>query len=355
MFRHEMLCDLKLETLIMDYQSVIKDSDEHCDKSDPSSRAFFTFYAMKSAYLLVSRLGAENLNLHESNLLSRNLGNGCVDEVEMPRLSDVVKSSNSIMSAFESGDQVSLLRSLQEIGVFELCPRADEQLVRMGRLSKRVGGIARLALLVELVRFASELREHDALRGFLQESWEWMPSGWELYNLYIAEGILLLDSEDWRGAVSCLEKSTDACLTDGSTSLSCGLRAPNFRLADGLLKAGYGASVLKHLAECQDIWRLRWMPMRDWIRAIESGATPDLLNSSVVAGMNLPSCRMFLQWMHTRTLVADYAAQVPRMAKSRREVMDERKRLTEDGRRFLSQSIKESLARESERIDQEES
>jgi hypothetical protein len=43
------------------------------------------------------------------------------------------------------------------------------------------------------------------------------------------------------------------------------------------------------------------------------------------------------------------------MAKSRREVMDERKRLTEDGRRFLSERIKESLTRESERIDQEES
>jgi len=355
MFSPELLCELKLETLIMSYQSVIKESEEHCDKSDPSSRAFFTFYAMKSAYLLVSLLGAENLNLHESDPLSRNLGNGCVDEVQMPRLSDVGKASNSIISAFESGDRVSLLRSLQEIGVFELCPRADEQLERMGRFSKRVGGIARLALLVELVRFASELREHDALRGFLLESWEWRPSGWELYNLYIAEGILSLDSEDWKGAVSCLEHSTDACLTNGATSLSCGLRAPNFRLADGLLKAGYGASVLKHLAECQDIWRLRWMPMHDWIRAIESGATPDLLNSSVVAGMNLPSCRMFLQWMHTRTLVADYAAQAPRRSKSRREVMDERKMLTEDGRRFLSEGIKESLARELGKSDQEES
>jgi hypothetical protein len=355
MFRPELLCDLKLETLVMDYQIVIKDSEERCNQSVPSSREFFTFYAMKSAYLLVSLLEAEDFNLHESGLLSRNLGDGYVDEVQMPRLSDVVKLSSSTIEAFESGDQVSLLRLLQEIGVFDLCPRADEQLERMGRFSKRVGGIARLALLVELVRFASELLEHDALRGFLQEAWEWMPSGWELYNLYIAEGILLLDSEDWRGAVSCLEKSTDACLTDGSTSLSCGLRAPNFRLADGLLKAGYRASVLKHLAECQDIWRLRWMPMRDWIRAIESGETPDFLNSSVVAGMNLPSCRMFLQWMHTQTLVADYAAQAPRMAKSRQEVMDERKMLTEDGRRFLSKRIKESLARESERIDQEES
>jgi len=355
MFRHELLCDLQFETLLMDYRDVIKESEEHCNQSVPSSREFFTFYAMKSAYLLFIRIGVEDFNLHELDLLSRNLGNVYVDEVQMPRFSDVVKISSSIINAFESGDQVSLLRLLQEIGVFDLCPRADDQLERMGIFSKRVGGIARLALLVELVRFASELREHDALRGFLQESWEWMPNGWELYNLYIAEGILLLDSEDWRGAVSCLEKSTDACLTDGSTSLSCGLRAPNFRLADGLLKAGYRASVLKHLEECQDIWRLRWMPMRDWIKAIESGAVPDLLDSSVVAGMNLPSCRMFLQWMHTRTLVADYAAQAPRSAKSRREVMDERKMLTEDGRRFLSQSIKESLARESERIDQEES
>jgi hypothetical protein len=355
MFGPEVLCDLKLETLLMDYQIVIKDSQEHCGKPDTIARAFFTIYAMKSAYLIVNRLGAENLNLYESDLLSRNLGNDYVNEVQMPRLSDVVKNSSSIIDAFESGDQVSLLRLLQEIGVFDLCPRADEQLERMGRFSKRVGGIARLALLVELVRFASELREHDALRGFLQESWEWMPSGWELYNLYIAEGLLLLDSEDWRGAVSCLEKSTDACLTDGATSLNCGLRAPNFLLADGLLKAGYGASVLKHLVECQDIWRRAWMPMGDWIRAIKSGAMPDLLNSSAVAGMNLPSCRMFLQWMHTRTLVADYAAQAPRMAKSRREVMDERKRLTEDGRRFLSERIKESLTRESERIDQEES
>jgi len=349
MFRSEISGDPALKTLIMNYQIVIRDNENYCETSDPLSQVIFSFYAMKSAYLIVKLLREENIYPGESSLLARNLGDAPVDKTQMPRLSTVLSNSNSILNAFESGDRASLLRLLGEIGVFEFCPNADEQLQRMRRFSKFVNGNARIVLLVELVLFACELRDYDAMRGFLLESWEWKPDGWELYNLYIGEGLLSLDSGDWEAAISCLEKSTDACLTDGKTAQRCGLRAPNFRLADGLLKAGYELPVLKHLTECQDIWRLGWMPMRNWIKIIEGGAIPDLLDSPTVASMNLPSCRLYLQWLRARTLDADHpVANVPRSVGSRREVTDERMRLAEDGKKLLSEGIKEWLTREVE-------
>lgn len=331
-------------TLIADYQSVIQDIERCSDKSDPRPGAFFSFYAMKSAFLLVKVIGGEKPSTNHTECP--------IDEVQTPKFSDVRSASNSIVSAYESGDRDLLLRSLHEIGVFEFCPSADEQLERMAKLSNAIDGSARLVLLVELVRFASELCAYDALRGFLLESWELRPSGWELYNLYIAEGLLSLDSGDWTGAIGCLEKSTDACLTDGQTCLMSGLRAPNFRLADELLKAGYTVPVLKHLAECQDIWRRGWMPMSDWINSIERGDIPDLLDSGMVACMNLPSCRAFLQWTRAQTLAAgDAATQIQPRAKSRRDVNEERMRLAEDGKKLLSEGIKEWLTREVEGID----
>jgi len=327
-------------TLIADYQSVIQDIERCSDKSDPRPGAFFSFYAMKSAFLLVKVVGGEFL---------RNQTDCPIDEVRTPKLSDVRRASNSIVDAYESGDRDLLLRSLHEIGVFEFCPSTDEQLERMAKLSTAIHGSARLVLLVELVRFACELRDYDAMRGFLLESWELMPSGWELYNLYIAEGLLSLDSGDSAGAIGCLEKSTDACLTDGQTSLMSGLRAPNFRLADEILKDGHKSPVLGHLRECQDIWRRSWMPMSDWIKSIERGDIPDLLDSGMVACMNLPSCRAFLQWTRAQTLAAgDAATQIPPRAKSRRDVNEERVRLAEDGKKLLSEGIKEWLTREVE-------
>lgn len=339
-------------TLIENYQSVIQDIERCSDKSDPRPGVFFSFYAMKSAFLLVKVAGGVKSPINQPDLLPRNRPGSPVDEVQTPKLSDVRRVSNSVVSAYESGDHDLLLRSLQEIGVFELCPSADEQLERMAKLSLAINGSARLMLLVELVRFASELRDYAALRSFLQDARKFEPRGWELYNLCMAEGLLFLDSGDWTGAIGWLEKSTDACLTDGQTCLMSGLRAPDFRLADELLKGGYRVPVLKHLKECQGIWRRRWMPMSDWIESIEHGVIPDMLDSGTVACMNLPSCRAFLQWSRAQALAAgDATMQISPRAKSRREVNEERMKLAEEGKKLLNESIKKWLNREIEGID----
>jgi hypothetical protein len=211
----------------------------------------------------------------------------------------------------------------------------------MERLAGQVSGRPRLVFLVELALFAVELGDFDAARRYVTEAWGFDPSAWELYNLCVLEGLFALDAGKTGEALQFLEKSINACQIDEHASLNCGVRAPNFLLAQKLFERG---AVLRHLSDCKNVWQFSRMPMVKWIDLIEGGKAPNFQGSEVVKGMNQPSYKLDMQWMRARSLEgAKGASLASPTLKSPAEVAAARKRLLEDCDRHISAMVKEKI------------
>jgi hypothetical protein len=140
-----------------------------------------------------------------------------------------------------------------------------------------------------------------------------------------------------------LEESLSACLADEHTLIKCGLLPPNFLLARKLLGLGQRTVVSKHLAACRKVWRRKWIPIEEWITTIECGRTPDFDPGSL-RGMNLPSCRVDLQWRRARAL-ADAKPPGSMSANSRppSEVTAAREKLLKDLKRQLKARVDNAI------------
>jgi hypothetical protein len=338
--------------ILTDYQLVIEAGENCCDRNEQLGRILSTFFAMRSAYLLRVRLGVgTNDQLEGAKGLAGNQG-GDLDEFFFPTFLAVGNAAQKLAFALEVNDRVSIRSSLEEMGVFVLCPFPERQLSEMERLLGPVSGRPRLVFLVELALFAIELGKMDEARRYVSDAWELNPSGWELYNACMIEGLFAVDAGVLSDAVRWLEESVNACQRDEGTSLNCGLRAPNFRLVQKLFDRGERDAVLNHLANCKNIWQRSWMPMGQWISMIKSGLTPDFQGSEAIKAMNLPSCRLALQWMRACSLASEIVPVSSGMkSKSPTEVLAAREKLMERGIVLLNRRIMESISYLESKLD----
>ncbi len=286
-----------------DFERVIKASERYCDAGSRLSRLVCTLFAMKSAFLVRRGMGSTDELGHAA---TDELGDARkpTEEGDLPGLDAVHSAVQKLAAALESNSRVAVASALEEMGIFALCPIPDEQLRRMEELAGNVSGRARLVFLVELSLFAAELENFDAVKKYVAEAWDFAPSGWELYNLHIFEGLFALEAGNLNEAVRFLEESLSACQTDEHTLIRCSLLPPNFILARRLFERGARNVVREHLVACKIVWRHSWMPTEKWIDLIESGQTPDFDGSEGLTGMSLPSCRVDFQWTRARALAA---------------------------------------------------
>jgi len=88
-----------------------------------------------------------------------------------------------------------------------------------------------------------------------------------------------------------------SCQVDEYASLDCGVRAPNFMLAQELLEHGETEMVVTYLSQCKNIWRSFQLPISKLIGLIERGERVDLQTSEFVRALNQPSYKLQMQWM----------------------------------------------------------
>lgn len=326
-----------------DFERVVKASVKYCDASNYLSHLLSVMFAMESAFLIRKSLGAGD---SLGDVAKNGLGDvrGPIEQTSLPEIDEVHSAVQRLAVAVASNSRVASITALQEMGVFALCPIPDEQLWRMEHLAGKVSGRARLVFLVELSLFAADNGDFDAVRKYVSEAWSLIPSGWELYNLCVFEGLFALEAGDLNDSVLYLEKSLSACQRDEQTLINCGLRPPNFLLAQRLLDRGARSAVLKHLVACKTVWQRSWMPMEKWINLIQNGQTPDFDDSAGLKGMKLPSCRLDLQWMRARSLELATRDTLPeRTVKSLEEVMKAREELLAGVDRYISGKVTDTI------------
>jgi hypothetical protein len=326
-----------------DFERVVKASEKYGDSKSQLSRILSAFFAMKSAFLVCASL--EPNERREAAMDGTRDVWEFVEPGSLPKLNIVHNAVQKLVAAVASNNRTAAMSAVEEMGIFALCPVPEEQLQRMERLAGNVSSRARLVFLVELSLFAAEREKFDAVRKYVAEAWSLIPNGWELYNFCIFEGLFALEDGKTDDAVSYLEKALRACLTDGQTLLNCGLRPPNFLLAQKLFERGARGAVLKHLAECKNVWQRSWMPMDEWINLIESGKAPDFDGSEGLKGMSLPSCRLDLQWMRARALESEKGpSPAGPNRKSPVEVVAEKEKLLSDADRHISRRVNDAIS-----------
>jgi hypothetical protein len=103
-----------------------------------------------------------------------------------------------------------------------------------------------------------------------------------VYDINDALGREAFVRGDFKTAGEYLLKAADIPAgTPGATTLRCA--GPNLWLAKSLLDAGYREVVLKFLEECRQFWtQPAEGQLEQWIAAIRSGASPDLLPNAAV-------------------------------------------------------------------------
>ena len=327
---------------VSDFERVVRSSEDLCKGGKRLARLLSVYFAMRSAFSIRAILGLRDDCLAEA-MDEAGMDWG-VEEESLPTLDAVRSATQRLFAAVASNNKVATVSALEEMGVLSLCPIPDEQLSRMERLAAHVAGRARLVFLVDLSLFSVELGDFDAARKYVTEAWGLDPSAWELYNLYMLEGLFALNAGEIDEAVRYLDRSLNACQIDEHASLNCGIRAPSFLLARKLFERGELSAVLKHLLDCKNVWQFSRMPMSNWIDLIECGKTPDFEDSEIVNGMNQPSYQLDMQWMRARSLEATKGPGPPSpIPQSPAEVVTARKKLLEDSSRRINAMVRERI------------
>jgi len=260
--------------------------------------------------------------------------------VTLPEHGAVQKAARELIAAVASEDKAGISSALEEMGVFALCPVPDHQFQRMEVVVGSLQGRARPVMLVELSCLAAEHKDYERASKYAQEARSFNPGSWERYNLCVTEGLVALNAGRDREAVQCLARSFDACLTDEYASLDCGVRAPNFALAQRLLAHGERVEVVRHLLQCKGVWQFFHKQLDKWISLIESGETPDFGASGIINSMMQPATRVQTQWVLACSPEEKPGVTPP---KSPAEVMAGRERLRAEYKRHVDAAKKGEL------------
>jgi tetratricopeptide (TPR) repeat protein len=325
-----------------EFERVIRFCERIRENDTRLARVLCVFYAMWSAFAIRASLGPHDDEASEAASDPALTRCGEVEQWRFPTL-DVVKSAaQKLAFSAVSESRAGISEALEEMGVFALCPLPDEQLSRMELVARCVTGRAQLIPLVELSLFAVGLRDYESASRYAKEAHALHPRAWELYNLYVTEGLIALSTGNVREAIQYLDKSVDACELDEHASLSCGSRLPNFALAQQLLECGERVEVMKHLLRCKNVWQYFSRQIDKWIKLIEGGENPDFQASAILRGMN-SSSKLLTQWKHACSIEEEPSLTAPIVRKSPAEVMAAREKLEADYRRLMSTNIGQKL------------
>lgn len=337
--------ELQLRVSVDDFQRVIEEGERISHDDDRlGSAALAMLFAMKSAYAVRGHVrkwereqfGTETIESHES------CGRSAPEK--MPRLSNVRIAAPKIVAASRSKRIPEMLHALYESGVTELCPVPDKQLLMMDTVGRRLKGRPLQVSLVELANFSVETGDIARAEHYVAEAYELAPTGWELHNLCVLEGLFFLRSGDTREAVGALDRSLSVCLADEFAAINCGVRAPNLKLAQAFLEHGESRRVVRYLSQCMDIWQSFLSPINKLIALIESGAMVDLQTSEFVLALSRTSYMLQMQWVQARVLnEATESPETTRPYRTAAEIVAARRKVSEDCERFIKDRVERTI------------
>jgi hypothetical protein len=329
---------------VKDFERVIEKGERFAQIGDQLGHGLAVLFAMKSAYAICTSL----LNGDSEQTDALNLGKHgerCYTvPPNLPKLANVRAAVPRLIDAAVSKSKTGISLALRDSGVADLCPTPYEQLLRLDVVGRIIKGRALQVSLVELSLFAVEIGDLLRASKYVAEALKLVPTAWELHNLCVLDGLFSLKAGHVGDAVHSLNKSISACLVDEYTSLDCGVRAPNFMLAQEFLEHNDPGRVVTYLSQCKNIWHSFRLPIGELIGLVESGEYVNLQACEFVGALNQHSYKLQMQWMRARCLeeAAEPSpdAQIP---KSPEEIAAARVRLVEDCQRSINDRVKNAI------------
>jgi tetratricopeptide (TPR) repeat protein len=290
------------EELFSTFESLVKDRAKFYLADDHLATALCELYAIMGAYQIRACIGS-SIDIEIVPAQEENEDDFGAREV-LPKYETVQRAGQEMLAAVATGDKAAVLGALKEMGVSAQCPTTERLFSRMELVAERVAGHAQQVFLVELSRFAANAGEYERASKFIQKARIFDPSSWELYNVCVVEGLIALNDGRVDEAVQCLAHSISACLAYEKARVQCCVRAPNLELAAKLLERGERVEVLRHLADCKNVWEVLQPQIDSWIHAIDSGEKPDFLATGNLRVPEKPSHRLRMQWMNACSLAS---------------------------------------------------
>jgi hypothetical protein len=330
-----------LQASVKDFERVIEEGERISRTNDRLGYALAILFAMKSAYTIRACLW--KWDSEQTEAAEVDMRGGRPTPQSLPTLSSVRAAAPKLISAQSKG-QTEILLALEEIGVSALCPAPHEQLFMMELVGRRLSGRALQVSLVELALFAVETGDIASAKNYVAEALELAPTGWELHNICVLEGLFAFRAGLTLDAAHALDKSISVCLADEYALLNCAVRAPNLILAQEFLEHGEAARVVSYLSQCMNVWRSLRPQISDLISLIKSGRVVDLQASEIAFALNQFSYRLQMQCVQARVL--EEPAELPsstQIRKSPREIEAARMGLAEDCERYISDRVKDTI------------
>lgn len=291
-----------LERLFRSYEWLLRISDRVYPCGEQVARALCKLYAMMTAFQIWDAVGEFPVSGDNSPVLSDRTPSRHAGNISLPTHSAVKLGSERVIHALGARDQALVTSILAEMGVQALCSDRERHFAMMDSVILEFSGAAKVIPLLELALFWILNGNYERVRSYSHKARAFVPRSWELYTLCIVDGLIALKTDDLPEAAWQLEQAVCALRDDGDASLISSYTGPNLILAQRLLERGDRHEVSRHLVQCREIWQLYPRPFDEWISAIGNGDTPDLLSPESLAGMNLPSFRLKVQWMRACSL-----------------------------------------------------
>jgi hypothetical protein len=289
---------LDYEELFGAFEGLLKIRDKFYVGDDRLATALCELYAIMGAYQILAWTGPTK-NFEVALNREEDASGVCSS---LPKHDTVQKGRRELLAALASDDEVAALGALSEMGLLALCPSAERVFARMETVTERVVGHAQQVFFVELSRFAAKVEDYERARWYVQQTRTFEPSSWELYNIYVVEGLIALNAGSVDEAVRCLDLSIGACLAYEKARAQCSIRAPSLELAEKLLHRGEREAVLRHLLDSRNVWEVLQPWINNWIHVIERGGKPDFCAKGNLRVPEEPSHKLRMQWMNACAL-----------------------------------------------------
>lgn len=325
--------EAELRRAVKEFEEVLKASERLREKGTRLAAILSTVFAMLCAFRIRRNIEASGDPIKDSAEGAATYSQS-EEPWALPKSDAVHKAGESFIAATISQDYDGAASVLAEMGVIELCPSISQQFARMELFARSATGRAQLIPLVELSLFAAEIGEFERAAKYVTEARRFNPTAYELYNLFLVDGLIALNAGQQRKAIQLLEQSIGVCQRDEYASLACGVRALNLTLVEKLLFGGHQVEVLKHLLECKNVWQSSRAQIDVWISLIERGERPNFHESAMLRSMNEPACRLVMQYSRARALDEGESTSQSTLPMSPAEVMARRERLREAYKRY---------------------
>lgn len=323
----------ELVSHLRNFEAVAVLSERLRQRASPLARILCALYAMWCAFRIRLCLGTEHYRDEDHRRVEP--AEEWLSGSTLPNPSSVRCAGEILLSSIKLNDRSTIARELEQMGIFSLCPNLPSQFTRMRQIAALMTRETQVVALAELALFAVEVEDYEHASEIAAEARLLNPTEWEMYSVYIVEGLVAFHKGDFLESARLMRESTIPCQCDEYASLDCGVRGLNLSLPGKLLSVGMRSAVSEYLVNCRDVWRSLRPQIDVWISLLKDGETPDFGASRTVELMNTPSFRLMMQWARVVDLEENPSKATDRlgMRRTRTEILAARERMRAEHKR----------------------